>query len=273
MKMKLLITICLILSVLPSFSMAAEANHNNKIIVTLPPLSGLVVMLLPEIQSHCLLSASADPHHFQPSPRQVDMLQQSHLFIRASRDDQGWPIKTQQSQTLDLWPIQNHGWLQFEQVRIVLPKLAKILSQRFPSHQNKIATKLNRALKAVDTLDAEWSKTLQTIQKKGAFIQHPAWLGLLKAKHIPVWSVLESEQHGHEHGPKHLEHALTTLKQHPNALLLGSKRHSNRSLEWLNNHQKDKSNIIKLDALGECNQPWDKLMQENLNQLIQLNQS
>jgi len=258
---------------LPSSGIASDIDNKDKIVVTLPPLSGLVVMLLPEVQSHCLLSANADPHHFQPSPRQVDMLQQSPLFIRASRDDQGWPIKAQRSQTLDLWPIQNHGWLQFEQVRIVLPKLAKTLSQHFPLYQDKIATRLNLALQAVNDLDNEWRKTLQTIQKKGVFVQHPAWLGLLKAKHIPVWSVLESEQHGHEHGPKHLEQALVTLKQHSNALLLGSKRHSNRSLEWLNNHQKDPSSIIKLDALGKCNQPWNKLMQDNLKQLIQLNQS
>ncbi|MDX8383811.1 MAG: hypothetical protein R8M45_07005, partial [Ghiorsea sp.] len=78
--MKPLIILCLSLLLSPTLSVASQHASPAKIIVTLPPLSGLVAMLMPNSTSQCLLSAGADPHHFQPSPRQVDMLNQGHLL-------------------------------------------------------------------------------------------------------------------------------------------------------------------------------------------------
>ncbi len=227
-------------------------------------------MLLPEVKSVCLLPAGADPHHFQPSPKQVTLLNQGHLLIRATRDDLGWPIKTDNNPVFDISASQAHGWLEFGLVRQVLPALARSLIQQYPLHQKKITAHLNSALKTVDHLDSQWRDTLATIKHKGVFMQHPAWQGLLESSGVPIWQVLESHQHGHEHGPRHLEKALRIFKQHPDALLLGSLRHSNRSLEWLNNHRPQPEKIIKLDALGSCNMPWDKLMSDNLKQLRSL---
>jgi ABC-type Zn uptake system ZnuABC Zn-binding protein ZnuA len=259
--------ICLALLMLPSMSQANNSDSKHAIIVTLPPLSGVVQLLLPEVQSQCLLSVGADPHHFQPSPRQVDSLNQGHTLIRASRDDQGWPISTKQSQLIDLWSNESHAWLQFKSVSQALPKLASSLIKAFPQHKSIIEARLPLALKTVGAIEKEWHQTLRLIKDKGVFMQHPSWFGLLEQESIPVWSVLELNQHGHEQGPRHLEEALQLLKAHPDALLLGSNRHSNRSLEWLNKHHNSSHPLIKLDALGACNQPWDELMRSNLKLL------
>jgi len=263
--MKLIIFFCLSLVIAPVFSNASNQQIHPEIIVTLPALSGLVTMLLPETQSTCLLSAGADPHHFQPSPKQIRLLNQGSLLVRASRDDQGWPIQVRQNQVLDLWTSENHAWLQFEQVRLILPRLALALTKQFPQHQQRIQARLPLALQTVRQLEHDWDKVFAAIKQNGVFMQHPAWHDLFENKNIPIWAVLESHQHGHEHGPRHLEKALKTLKKHPNALLLGSKHHSNRSLEWLSNHQNNPHSLMQLDALGSCNQPWDELMKYNLN--------
>ena len=256
-----------------SFSGLSSANSfdnqsatEKNIIVTLPPLSGLVAMLLPEKSSQCLLSASADPHHFQPSPKQVALFKTEHLFIRASFDDQGWPIPADQSQAFDLWPHDAHGWLRFDLVREVLPRLAKELILHFPPHEQQIQQNLTQALSLVNEQESEWQSTLEELKKRGVFMQHPSWLGLMESNTIPVWEVLESHQHGHEHGPRQLEHAVHNFEEHPGALLLGSLRHSNRSLEWLSRNHGE-NNIIKLDAIDTCNTPWNILMQKNLQRL------
>ncbi|MCF6208395.1 MAG: zinc ABC transporter substrate-binding protein [Ghiorsea sp.] len=248
-----------------STNAASLSAKTEAIIVTLPPLSGLTTMLLPEVRNQCLLSAGADPHHFQPSPKQVDLINQGHILIRASRDDQGWPIQTQPEHTLDISPTQNHAWLQFSQVKHMLPILAQALTNNFPQYQQRIQTRLQQKLQDITQLETAWDKQLQILQKHGVFMQHPAWQGLFKHKNIPIWAVLESEQHGHEQGPRHLEEALYTLKEHPSAVLIGSTRHSNRSLEWLSRHHTPPKNIILLDELGTCNQAWDILMQQNLD--------
>ncbi len=263
--------LCLSLFMAPAISTAGEtdtkASVDKNIIVTLPPLSGLVAMLLPEIKSQCLLTANADPHHFQPSPKQVAMLNQEHLLIRASFDDQGWPIRVQDNQVVDLWPEHAHGWLEFALVRKALPRLAAALSKAYPQYQTSIAQHLAESLSLTTEIEGKWSAALETYKNKGVFIQHPSWLGLFQSKNVPVWEVLESHQHGHEHGPRHLEEALQTYRMHPDAALIGSKRHSNRSLEWLSRNQKVAANIIKLDAIDACNVPWSTLMSKNLKQL------
>ncbi|MDQ6988654.1 MAG: zinc ABC transporter substrate-binding protein [Mariprofundaceae bacterium] len=247
----------------PSFA------SDNKVIVTLPPLSGLVTLLLPEIKSHCLLPAGADPHHFQLSPRQTDMFNQASLFIRASHDDQGWAMPQPRKATMDMWSKQSHAWLNFAQVQQILPQLSHTLGITFPQYQSLLEQRLAQAQAIVAKMQQQWETSLEPLKNKGTIMQHAAWQGLMLAQNIPVWTVLESAQHGHEHGPQHLEQALNTLNQHPQSLLLGSKRHSNRSLSWLASHHPSKSNsaIIELDALGQCNQPWQNLMQENLRRL------
>lgn len=265
--MKLTIMLCFALLIAPLSSSAASNNTAPTIMVTLPPLSGLLLLLLPEVQSQCLLQANADPHHFQPSPRQVDRLQHSALIIRASHDDQGWALHIPQEKSIDLWASHAHAWLNFDLVRQALPTLAAKLAQHFPQYRQRLPQRLNKALKRVNAMELLWDKVFANIQHQGVFMQHPAWQNLFQAKAVPIWAVLESSQHGHEHGPQHLEQALHTLKKHPQAVFLGSKRHSNRSLAWLSRQQQPTQPIIELDAIGNCNQAWDVLMQKNLEAL------
>jgi ABC-type Zn uptake system ZnuABC Zn-binding protein ZnuA len=97
-------------------------------------------------------------------------------------------------------------------------------------------------------------------------MQHPSWSNLFQALNIPIFNSLESEQHGHEYGPRKLESALRQLQQHPNIQLIADSNHSNRALQWLQKHHTS-STIITLDALGSCDESWLHLMQRNLDAL------
>jgi hypothetical protein len=56
------------------------------------------------------------------------------------------------------------------------------------------------------------------------------------------------------------------LEKHPDAVLIGDVRHSNRSLEWLASHSSSKK-IIFLDALGSCGDSWVALMRQNISRI------
>jgi ABC-type Zn uptake system ZnuABC Zn-binding protein ZnuA len=244
-----------ILMLSPLSARAAE------IMATLPPLAGLVQLLQPESRPACLLPANADPHHFQLSPRQVETLQGARLLIRASRDDGGWPRLPTRGKTIDLWPRDDHAWLSPAEVRHVLPQLAAELE----AVTGKQAMQLDEALATVTAMDRAWKQALAPLKSRGVIVQHPAWQHLLSSYGVPVHAVLEKHQHGHEGGPHLLEHALEALKAHPDALLLGDTRHSNRSLEWL--ARQSGKTILYLDALGQCGDSWQALMQQNLERL------
>jgi len=236
----------------------------TEIAVTLPPLAGLVSMLDKQAQVLCLLPAGADPHHFQLTPRKIEALNRTQLLIRASFDDGGWPLPPNHSRTLNIWPATGHGWLNPQAVRTALPRIADALTRLHPGQARAITASLNKALKQTRDIEQSWHTALSTAKVSGILMQHPAWRGLMQSMDVPIFAVLESAHHGHEYGPHKLEHALTTLDQHPDAWLLADSSHSNRALDWLARHAAHPARQITLDALGDCGLPWPQLMYRNI---------
>ncbi|MFQ5581267.1 MAG: metal ABC transporter substrate-binding protein [Mariprofundaceae bacterium] len=253
----------LLLSLCFLFLMPYQARAD--IIVTLPPLAGLVSLLDSHIEVSCLLAAGTDPHHVQLSPRQAEALQQARLLIRTSMDDGDWTRLGSTASTLDLWPNTGHAWLSPRRVKAALPRLAVELHRLYPGRREVIASGLRHAETATEHMWIQWQDTLMAFRTGGVIMQHAAWQGVMEAFGVPVLAVLESRHHGREHGPHMLEHALQMLKQHPQATLIGDMRHNNRALEWLANHTGHR--IIYLDALGTCDMDWQALMQANLKRL------
>jgi ABC-type Zn uptake system ZnuABC Zn-binding protein ZnuA len=255
------LTFCFLAFITPKHVLSAE------IAVTLPPLAGLVAMLDDQTDVLCLLPAGADPHHFQLQPRTIESLQQSRLLIRASFDDGGWPLPARHTNTLDLWPDMDHGWLSPTAVRKALPRIADALSSLYPERTDDIALRLKQALVQTFFIESDWQTALMPVKQSGVIMQHPAWQRLMNDRNIPVLAVLESGRHGHQHGPHLLEDALEKLKKHPDAWLVSDIGHSQRALDWLAQHAKPAPHRIALDALGQCGVSWVELMQANLNRV------
>ena len=245
---------------------AYAADAPSEIIATTPPLSGIVKMLIKGSDPDCLLPPGSDPHHFQLSPRQVEKLNRSKLLVRSSKDDHGWITFAPKVTVIDLWPDQDHAWLNPQRVEAVLPVLAEKLAASMPERKTEIEANLNQARAEIASIRQTLEIALKQLKREGVIMQHPSWRGLFEAFGIPILLTLESQHHGHELGPHHLEEALTILKQHPNALLVGDVRHSNRSLEWLADHA-DNKKILYLDALGSCGDSWPTLMQDNIDRI------
>ncbi len=214
----------------------------------------------------CLLANGSDPHHFQLTPRKIEASQQTGLLIRASRDDGGWPLPPHHQRSLDLWPDIDHGWLSPVAVRKILPVIAKALIDLHPGRQADIALALDNALTTTQTIEHEWEAALESAKQSGVLMQHPSWRRLMQLMGIPVLDVLESGQHGHEHGPRQLEHALHALNDHAGAWLIADEGHNNRALDWLQSHAAVKLNRVVLNALGSCSLSWSALMRQNLAQ-------
>jgi len=247
----------------------AGTSTAAEIIATIPPLAGMVKMLDPAGNTTCLLSQGSDPHHFQLTPKQVESTGRAALLVRSSRDDGGWLNLNQSSPVIDLWPDQDHAWLSPEAVAKKLPKLADAMIKAFPQQRAYIEKNLKLALANVSRINRSLTSAIAPMQKRGVVMQHPSWRRLFQQHDIPVLDVLESDRHGHEHGPRHLEEALAKIEQHQDAVLVGDIRHSNRSLEWISRHS-GRDNILYLDALGQCGESWDELMQRNIDRITGL---
>ena len=257
------------LSLFLAIPSAYAADKPSEIIATTPPLAGVVKMLIKGIEPDCLLPPGSDPHHFQLSPRQVEKLNRSKLLVRSSKDDHGWITFEPKVAVIDLWPEHDHAWLNPQRVEQMLPLLAEKLATSVPEKSHEITASMKQAEADITSIQQALETALRELKRDGVIMQHPSWRSLFEAFNIPILLTLESQHHGHELGPHHLEKALTIMKQHPNALLVGDIRHSNRSLEWLADHA-DNKKILYLDALGSCGDSWPELMQNNIERISAL---
>ena len=239
------------------------------IVTTLPPLTGLVLLLDPQADVQCLLPPGADAHDFQLTPKQVQSLKQADMLVRSSYDDGHWSGISLAGRTLDLWPEQGHAWLWPAAVINILPKLAEALQLLAPEREQAITQALSKALSHAYAMNIRWYKALEAYHERGVIMQHNAWQPVLAAYKVPVWAVLETQHHGDDIGPHRLEEALRLLNAHPNALLWGNQRHASRALQWLQEHQSSpqKAQLLNFDPLGDCGSTWLQLMQANLDLL------
>ncbi len=253
---------------------AEERAAHAPIEATLPAIGSVLHWIAPEINVHCLLPEGAEPHHFHPSARQLERANNSVLLVRSSRDDLAWfkAQRVQSTHVLDLWQYDkkgnNHAWLLPSDIENIVPIITRALVRQFPQYQHSIEARKSNLEKDIDAVQQAWETLAVSLRKRGVMMQHAAWLPLFKAYHIPVLSVLEASSAGHQHGynAKKLDQALKQLQQHPDALLIADKRHDDKGLKWLQ-RQHPSSPLIYLDAIGQCNQPWPLLMQQNIDRL------
>jgi len=273
LTLKITTIIYAFLLLLPSISHATSKQF--PVLVTLPPLSGLVLLLAPNTNVQCLLPNNADPHHFQLTPKQVDSLQQTSLLIRSPRDDQSWAMLQADVPSFSLWENhdekqhthhhhETHAWLNPKRVASELPHLAEALIQSRLVNEQDIQAQLKPSQQQAQNIWQQWERLVITynLKQRGIMMQHPSWQGLFEALGVPIRGVLESAQHGQEYGPRKLEKALKVLKENPQTLLIADSNHSNRALTWLQKHSGN--TIILLDALGTCGETWQSFMQRNL---------
>ncbi|HCS12547.1 MAG TPA: manganese-binding protein [Zetaproteobacteria bacterium] len=238
------------------------------IVTTLPPLTGLVLLLDADVDVHCLLPPGADAHDFQITPRQAQLLKGADLLIRSSYDDRHWSGLRSNKQVFDLWPDQGHAWLSPRAVRDRLPALAATLQKLSPQRSEQIAAALEHALTSSKVVEAAWIMALAPLYESGVIMQHNAWQTTLREFGVPVWGVLETGHHGDDIGPRQLENALELMRKHPGAVLWGNQRHPDRALYWLREHRGEAEvKLLRFDPLGDCGMTWPQLMQRNLDLL------
>ncbi|MDQ6964695.1 MAG: zinc ABC transporter substrate-binding protein [Mariprofundales bacterium] len=249
----------------PALSLAG-----SPMVVTLPPLGGMVQLLLPDDHPLCLLSSSGDPHHLTISPRQVEQMRAAPVLVRSSGDDGGWSgLNTRHGVVVDLWSSTHHPWLVPSDVVAQLPRLAAGLQRLRLLSMEGAQRRLSLLARQMRRLDGEWRRVLQPLMRRGVIMQHPAWQRLFAHYGVPVRAVLERSHHGDGAAPHQLEEALQLLRSADPPLLIMERSHSNKMIEWLL-QRVDGAEAVTLDALGVCGQPLDELMADNMAELQQI---
>ena len=265
MNRLLLISVLALMALAPATKAAAAT-----VMVTLPPLAGMVQLLLPDAQPRCLLAGNGDPHHLVLSPRKIAQMRRASLLVRSSGDDGGWSgLRGFGGRVVDLWPRAHHPWLLPSDLLAALPRLAKALMAQRLLSEREAAQRLAAARERLQRLDRAWRQALRPLREGGVIMQHPAWRRLFAHYRVPVRAVLERGHHGDGASPRQLEAALALLRGAHPPLLVVEQSHANRMIDWLS-QRVPRAGVVALDALGRCGVALDSLQQRNLRQLRQL---
>lgn len=166
-----------------------------QISVSLPPLQTMVEQLGgPQVQVHTLVKPGADPHHFQPTPRDISRLAQSDLYIAAGMPfEQVWLPRLRQThpslviippptgtdehdhQHHDAEHPDPHFWTDPDQMRRFMGQISEYLAQRDPEQSAAYRERYAALDAQLQQLDQAIRSILEPVSGHRFLVWHPAW--------------------------------------------------------------------------------------------------
>ncbi|MGE5196008.1 MAG: metal ABC transporter solute-binding protein, Zn/Mn family [Anaerolineae bacterium] len=173
--------------------------------VSISPYSYFVERIAKEtVRVHTLVPPGANPHLFEPTPKQAEFAGKSVLWLRVGEPFEKKILKVLQEKhpqlvTIDLaegfslLPLQEdlcsskghvhdidegkdrHLWLSPQLAMIQASKIASLLIQLFPENRSLYEKELSQLLIDLKTLDLEIAALLKPFQGQAILVSHPAF--------------------------------------------------------------------------------------------------
>lgn len=191
-----------------------------QISVSLPPLKTIVEQLGgTQVRIHTLVKPGADPHHFQPTPRDISQLAQSDLYIAAGLPfEHIWlprlrathpgltiiPPLTETNQHdhgHDAEHPDPHFWTDPGQMQLFAKHISEHLAQRDPDQAAVYQQRYATLAEQLRVLDQTIRTLLQPVRQRRFLVWHPAWGHFAAAYDLTQIALQDA---GKQPGPKSL---------------------------------------------------------------------
>ncbi|MEN8188835.1 MAG: zinc ABC transporter substrate-binding protein [Thermodesulfobacteriota bacterium] len=235
MKFLLRLLVISSLLLLPSTTMQAASRP---LFVTIVPLKQLVEQIGgPERSVRVLVAEGQDPHHFQPSPRQITELSEAGLLFTVGINfeeklkskikglniplnfvDMGHGVqKTAMENGLhhhhgkgDESTHDPHIWLSPLNLKIMAKNVARALIKASPSAKSSIERNLLKTLEQLDRLHQKTSRQLAPFQGRTFYVFHPSFGYFARDFHLRQKAV---EMEGKSPSARQLAHLINSARK------------------------------------------------------------
>lgn len=162
-----------------------------KVLVTVAPYKYFVERIAGNsVQVQILVPAAASPHSFEPSARDLVKASQSALWLRIGEAFEKKSIAVLKDSNKDLQIIDmrqgvincpandqcdNHIWLSVELVKIQAKIIKNALSKLLPQNEPLYQLGLDRFLRDLDKMNADFKKLFAEHPTKAVLVSHPAF--------------------------------------------------------------------------------------------------
>jgi zinc transport system substrate-binding protein len=230
--------------------------------VSVPPYKYFVERLggdLFEVIS--IVPAGADPHTFEPSPRQTEALMRSRVWFALGEPFERRLHKALKVQNRDIlvadlreaWdrPIHRHDaddegagrhacchchledrhfWMSPKRAGHQAELIASTLARAFPEHKEMFERRLGLLRKDLDKLTQDLSRDLAAVENRWMLVSHPAMGYFCEDFGLHQLSL---EVEGKEATPQQLAHLLEQAKQLPIGCIITQSQHNPNGAHWV----------------------------------------
>lgn len=213
--------------------------------ISLPPYSYFVKKIAGEtVQISPIVPPQSNPHLFEPTPKQVQDVQEAKLWIRSHEVFEDKIIKVLHEQTPDLSILDlgatlpeeeedRHIWLSPKLAQGQAQAITEALIQLLPENKEIYQENLEGFIEELQALDTEISNKLNAHKDEAILTSHPAFAFFCKDYGL-IQLAIECE--GKDPLPQDLENTLAAAKAHKIARILSQPQYNNRGAELIAEH-------------------------------------
>jgi len=185
------------------------------------------------VEVESLVSPGFDPHHYEPTPQQIQALSQAALYIQSDMPfEQAWIPRirstNQAMQVLDIVPAEHaeadhhpnehghahadpHRWTSPVKAVGIATGIRDALGSLLPAYANEFARNHAQLSEQLKELDKELREQLDDLQQRHFLVFHPAWGHFAEAYGLEQVAI---EHEGKQPGARALTRLIEQAREH-----------------------------------------------------------
>ncbi len=242
-------------------SAGCQGKTQEQVVTTIYPLQMIASEIAgDQVSVRGLVPPGANPHTYEPTPRQIAALSSAEIVLFAGPALEPWVVRSagKNSVLLDAsemgQAVENdpHVWLDPVRAKAIARGLEKAMAEKWPSKKEKFQENLKSFCARVDSFDRWFRAQMDSIPDKRFISVHPAWryfserYGLVEASSLNI-------THGSEVSPGTLERVINTMNQQGVRPVFGSVRGNPDEVSVLEKEAGAK--VALLDPIGDPEDP------------------
>jgi zinc transport system substrate-binding protein len=208
------------------FSQNEGASDQIKIVTTIAPQEEFIRSVGGnKVQVTVIVPPGAEPHTFEPTPKQFRQLAEADIYIKNGAGLEFWIDKlllvnedmliVDTSLGIDLIggdgvEIDPHIWLSLRNAAIQVDNIYEALIEFDPDNAEYFLRNRDDYLRELAILDAELNQTFASKDKKTFIVDHPAWTYFARDYGLEQMPLMENET---EPGPRYLARIVDFAKK------------------------------------------------------------
>lgn len=225
-----------------------QSSDQVRVVVSVAPQEEFVKAVgKDKVQVTVMVPSGADPHTYEPLPKQMQELSQAQLYLMVGSPlefELTWMDKMRAmnpqmkvvntSQGITLLPSQGesssdpHVWVSPRNARVMVENTYQALVEVDPDNQKYYQENRDQYLKRLDQADQNLTQSLQKVNSKKILVYHPAWAYLCRDYGLEQISI---EKEGKEPTSQDLTRLVDQARQENITLVFVSPQHNQENAQ------------------------------------------